>query len=758
MSDRLYRLGAWTANHPLRVLAAWLVLLACALYSASYFTAHLSGSDNLVTGSDSQQAAELVKKAFPGTPAETDFVVVHSGQLTTRDEAFHRVVDAALARYRGNAGVKDTTSPYDAPARLISPDRHTALIPVGRNGSDRQLQSDAKPLQDLATGVSTGQVAVYFTGSSALAAADAQQGEVDLARAERIGFPAAAIVLLIAFGSLVAAGIPLVLGLLAVLSALGLLGVASLFTPFNVFVQTAVSMIGIALGIDYSLFIVTRFREELARQPGNGRAERVDAVGRTLATAGRAVLFSGTTVVVALTGLWLVHSPRVHSIALGMTAGVVGMMALSVTLLPALLGLLGTRINRIALPWTRHRLAQPDPEHSAWASLASFVMRRPVAVAALGTLLLAVLALPVFGMRYGVDQGIDAVKASPAGTGYTVLTSAFAPGTLSPVSVVAANPAGALSDAQLTAIARFTADTAGDRALVADVSSITAILDAQAGGHTARQLGLAAAQADGAFAGVLSEDRATTTVTVWSRYAADSAQTARLVKDVRARVRDTLVPAGLTAHVGGGPAEIVDISAESSRAMPVVIAAVLAASWLMLLIAFRSLLLPFKAILMNLFTCGAAFGIAVFIFQSGHGAGLLGVQRTGFIQVILPLFAFALVFGLSMDYEVFMLTRMREEWARTGDNTQAVRLGITRTARVITAAAAIMVIVFAAFLLTRGLEIKQLGFMLALAVLIDATLVRLLLVPAFMRLMGSWNWWLPGSLDRLLRRVSPNEH
>jgi len=198
------------------------------------------------------------------------------------------------------------------------------------------------------------------------------------------------------------------------------------------------------------------------------------------------------------------------------------------------------------------------------------------------------------------------------------------------------------------------------------------------------------------------------------------------------------------------PAEIVDISDESSRALPLVIAAVLAASWVLLLIAFRSLVLPVKAIVMNLLTSGAAFGAAVLVFQDGHGAGLLGVDRTGFIQVVLPLFAFALVFGLSMDYEVFMLLRMREEWDRTGDNQAAVRLGITRTARVITAAAGIMVVVFAAFLFTRILEIKQMGFMLALAVLIDATIVRLLLVPALMRLLGPWNWWLPAPLRRLL--------
>jgi RND superfamily putative drug exporter len=751
---RLYRLGVWTARNPLKVVAVWLILLTCALFSARYFASHLTGGNNVVIGSDSQLATQLIEKEFPGLPKETDFAVLHSTGLTTQDAAFHRVVSAAVERYQRNPDVAGTANPYDAPQRLISPDRRTALVPIRLGGSDRQRRDAAKPLQDLAKGLATDQVEVYFTGSSPLAAAEADQGAVDLAKAERIGFPAAAIVLLLAFGSLVAAAIPLGLGFVAVLTAFGALGVASVFTPFNVFAQTAVSMVGIALGIDYTLFIVTRFREELSRLPGNTRADRATAVGRTMETAGRAVLFSGTTVVVSLAGLWLVRSSQVHSIALGMTAAVAGMMVLSVSLLPALLGLLGTKINRGALPWSRRSLAHPDPEDSGWARLASMVMRRPVLIATLGTLLLGALAIPAFGLRYGVDLGATAVADSPAGKGYTVLTDAFAPGTLAPIRVSVESRSGALTDEQLAAISQLTTGLAANGDLVADVSSVTGILDQQVHGHTASDLKLATRNAGGALDTIVSKDGSTTVITVSPRYPADSAQAAELVRDLRGDVDGLLAPTGLTAHVGGSPAQIVDITDESSRAMPIVIAAVLAASWVMLLFAFRSLLLPFKAIFMNLLTCGAAFGATVLIFQEGHGARLLGAERTGFIQVVLPLFAFALVFGLSMDYEVFMLSRMREEWLRTGDNPAAVRLGITRTARVITAAAAIMVVVFASFVLTRGLEIKQLGFMLALAVLIDATIVRLLLVPAYMRLMGSWNWWLPRSLDRLIPRAS----
>ncbi|MBT8226882.1 MAG: MMPL family transporter, partial [Dactylosporangium sp.] len=414
---RLYRLGFWISGNPLKVLGAWLVLFICAAVTASYFTANLKGTDNTVIGSDSHRARQLIEEKFPDTPSETDFVVLHSAATTTDEEVFRRVVRAALDRYRASSAVAQATSPYAAPQRLIAPDRHTALLPVGLNGTDKQMKDAAEGLQDLASELSTGEIAVYFTGRAPLAAASADQSSADLSRAESIGFPAAALLLLIAFGSVVAAAIPLALGFLAVLAAFGVLGVVSVFTSFDVFVQTAVSMVGIALGIDYSLFIVTRFREELARATGSTREDRARAVGRTLATAGNAVLFSGITVVVSLLGLWLVRSPKVHSMAMGMTAAVLAMLSISVLLLPAILGLLGARVNRLALPWAKRSLAHPDPEHSTWARLVGAVMRRPVLVATAAVVLLGFLAVPVFGLRSGVDLGATTLSDSAAGKG-----------------------------------------------------------------------------------------------------------------------------------------------------------------------------------------------------------------------------------------------------------------------------------------------------------------------------------------------------
>jgi putative drug exporter of the RND superfamily len=742
-SGVLESLGRWSARHPAIVLAVWAVLLGLAVLGARQFTSHLALQNNAVDNADSARARQLVREAFPSAVAETDFVVLHSDSLTAQDAEFRALVGRAVDGYRGQPGVAQVSSPYAQPGTLISADGHTALVPVGLNGGSKELQQAAEPLQRVADGLRTDRVQVYFTGFSPLAAATVHRANSDLERAEGIGLPAAAIVLIIAFGSIVAAAIPLALGITAILTAFGLLGLLSLFLQFNTITQSAVTMLAIALGIDYSLFILTRFREQLAGVDARDREARAAAVGQAVATSGRAVLFSGSTVIISLAGLFLVRSAGLRSMAVGLMVGVLAMMVLSVTLLPAILGLLGARVNRLALPWARRSLAHPDPEHSRWARIVDAVMRRPVLVAVAVTAVLAVLAAPAFGLRYGVDTGAGAVTATPAGRGFTAISTSFAPGVIAPVTVVATAGEGVLSDAQLDALVAFTERASGDDR-VALVSSVTSVLDQRFGGHGTANLRAAMARAPEAMATLVDSSGATTVLTVYPKYAADSDQTQALVTVLRAEAADTLSRAGLSAHLGGSPAQISEIMAENTRATPLVIAAVLAASWVLLLVVFRSLLLPFKAILMNLLSVGAAFGVVVLVFQEGHGAGLLGVDRTGFIQVMLPLLTFAVSFGLSMDYEVFLVSRMREEWDRSGDNAAAVRLGITYTARVITAAALIMVVVFASFVLAGMVEAKQLGFMLALAVLIDATVVRLFLVPAVMRVMGRWCWWLPG--------------
>jgi RND superfamily putative drug exporter len=714
-------------------------VLAVATIYAGQFAAHLSGNNAGIVGSDSQAAATLLRAAFPDAADETDLVVMHSETLTTADPEFQQLVRTAIDRYRHAANTDTVSDPYERPQTAISGDRHTALLQIGLTGDSRALLTAAGPLGRLAHDLTTDRIEVTFTGNAPLNAAAIAQGNEDLGRAESIGLPVAAIVLLVAFGSMVAATIPLALGFVSVLTTFGVLGVLSRAVTFDSFVQSAVSMIGIALGIDYSLFIVTRFREEIARSgvgtgtgtgtgagagtgtgTGTGtRQDRAAAIGRVLSTAGRAVLYSGTTVMISLSGLFLVRSARVRATGLGMMAAVLTMMAIAVTLLPAILALLGPRVNRLALPWLRRSLNHPDEQHSIWATVASLSMRRPVLVAGTAVAALGLLALPTFGLRFGADTSQDAVADTPAGIGMARVATAFPPGMITPITVVVTRDAATMSDLDLRAVAALSARAEGEPG-VAAVSS-----ERDRSGRTA-------------------------VITIVPTERATSASAQAVVRHLRAATRAELAGTHLTGHVGGSPATIADMITENDRATPLVIGAVLAASWLLLFLAFRSVLLPFKAIAMNLLSVGAAFGVMVGVFQDGHGAGRLGVDRVGFIQVMIPLLAFALVFGLSMDYEVFMLSRMREAWQRTGDNEVAVRTGIVRTAPVITAAAAIMIVVFSSFTFTSVVDLQQLGFMLAVAVFIDATVVRLLLVPALMRLMGSWNWWLPCGPGRRL--------
>jgi RND superfamily putative drug exporter len=742
----LARWGAWIALHPLRVIVMWVAALAFATIYAGQFSSHLRGSGIEILGSDSKVATDLVRTNFPHAASETDLVVLHSEVLTAQDQQFRALVSAAIDRYARAPQALAVTNPYEQPQTSISKDQHTTLIQVGLTGDASAVRAAAVPLGQLARDLATERIEVYFTGSSPLNAAGIKQGNEDLARADSIGLPVAAIVLVIAFGSIVAAALPLALAFAALLTTFGVLGVISNFVNFEVFVRSAVSMIGIALAIDYSLFIVSRFREEIANRGDDTRWGRAAAVGRVLGTAGHAVLYSGTTVMISLSGLFLVRSARVRGVGLGMMAAVLVMMAVAVTLLPAVLALLGTRVNRLALPWLRSQ-ARPDEERSLWAKLASLSMRRPVLVAGVAAAILSLLALPALGLRYGVDTSPGAIRDTPAGKGMTRISEAFSPGLIAPISVVVARDTGTLSDQDLQAIAGFSAQAANEKGVTA-VSSITGLLDRQAGGHGLEQLAAARTRAPDAVTSMLDSAGRTTVITVIPTGTAESDATQAVVRRLRTDARAALTGTRLTAHVGGTPAQIVDMLAENSRATPLVIGVVLAASWLLLFRAFRSVLLPSKAIVMNLFSVGAAFGTMVLVFQQGHGAGWLGADRLGFIQVMIPLLAFALVFGLSMDYEVFMLSRMRETWQRGRDNQTAVRTGIVQTAPVITAAAAIMIVIFSSFTFTRVLDLKQLGFMLAVAVLIDATIVRLFLVPALMRLMGSWNWWLPRWLDR----------
>lgn len=755
--SRFFRFGRGVARHPWLAVACWVALLAGSVAVLPRLQGALTGFPLDVIGSDSQRVQDLMRHRFAQSFSEQDLLVFNSDTVTVQDSAYQQVIEDAVGRVAGLNGVVAVISPLDPQAQgQVSDDGHAALAVVGLRGDDTALQALAPKLTAAAKAAATAEVQVYATGNAEVTVDLAKQEESDLDHAEELGLPVALLVLLLAFGSLVAAGLPLLLALVGVTITFGVLSVLAGWLHFDLFVEIIAPMVGLGVGIDYSLFFITRFREELAR--GEPVA---DAVARTTATTGATIFFSGLTVIIAMAGLLLVNMKIFSDMALAAMLTVGVMVAAALSLLPAVLALLGRRVNRLALPFARRAVEHPNPERGFWARWARGIMRHPIWWTVASLVVLLAFTAPLAQLRLGLNLGAGALGDEPSGKGLAVLQAHFTQGAIAPIQIVLASDHGTLSDGDLDAVARLTTALRADAA-VAEVDSVTALLDQLAGDHSTAALQTAAqdpqvAQALGYLVN-LGRGGDLTAVTVVPRTASDANASLDLVR----RIRGSIAPAALAgvalrAYVGGFPAQIVDLSDESLRKLAPVVGLVLLLSFLLLTMVFRSLFLPLKAIVMNLMSVGAAYGLLVLVFQEGVGARLFHFNSPGYLQVYLPLFTFALLFGLSMDYEVFLIGRMREEWERGGDNTRAVSRGLQHTARAITSAAAIMVAVFAAFAFTRVVETQEIGFALAAAILVDATIIRVVLVPAAMRLIGHWNWWLPRALERVLPRIALGE-
>ena len=751
-------LGRLTARFAPLIVVIWLLAVAGAsVLLVPRFTTALTGPPLQVRGSDSAHAQEIITERFGDPFAEQDLVVFTSASLTTDDPEFRDVVADALDRIRPLPGVVSITSPFDPGAdSLIAGDRQMATAIVAITGTNAERQALVPRLIARATAASTPYVTVYVTGSSPLIAELVAQEQADLSRAEQLGLPIAAVVLLIISGTVIAAGLPILLALTGMALTFGVLGAASMATEFNLFVPNIATMIGLGVGIDYALFIVTRYREELA-----GGRNPADAVEVTMATTGKNVFFSGMTVLVSLSGLFLVNARIFHELALGAMTAVAVMLLGAMTFLPALLAWLGLRVNALRLPG-RPPGATGIGGWAFWGHWARAIMRRPGFWATLAIVILLLLSYPITRLNLSLDTNTPESNLGSAGAGRKILEQEFNEGLISPLQIVYVSRDGALDQRDLDAIAALSQMLTSDWAVV-DVLSVTTLLDQYTGGHSVDALNLAAnyPQVVEAAGDVVNFNSGmdVSVIRAVPRWSPDSPGPIELVGRVRERFGPEAlqgVPAEI--HVGGLSAQIVDISAESRRKLPVVAASIVVLSFLLLMMVFRSVVLPLKAILMNVLGITASYGLLVVVFQDGAGARLLNFTPTGTIQVYLPLLTFAVLFGISMDYEVFLLGRIKEEWDKTHNNEEAVVTGVEHTASVITAAAAIMVAVFSAFTLAQLMEVKELGFSLAAAVFIDATLIRILLVPAAMKLLGDRNWWLPSWLDRLLPRIDLSEH
>jgi len=712
----------------------------------------------VIEGSEEQMAAELLADRF-GEQATTMLIVYRDPSGDAASDAFQAKVRDSLAEVVTDPVVERVQTYGDAPVdSLLSRDGTATLAVVYLDKAVEEAVSDAERLADQVRPVDGAVPAI--TGVPQIYHEYNERIEEDLVRAELISLPIALIILLAVFGTLVAAGLPLLIAGLALPSTFAVISLLAGVTEMSIFVTNLASMIGLALAIDYSLFMVSRFREEL-------RHHSVEiAVERMMGTVGKAVLVSGIAVAIGLSSLTVFEAAALRSMGIAGVVTVVSTLFFGLTVLPALLALLGHRVNRLRVPLPRAlRLIEDEPDaadrrqgHGVWAWIARHVMRRPllIGVPVLGLLLLA--GSPFLSLQLSTGQNLEDLPSMPSRAGFEIIADEFPGGQSDPITVAVTWPGdqldGTLPVGRQSALRAYLND-------LADLESVTEVesaLDPPPGMAAEQYLPLlslppgqrpleAQAPLDAYLGDWLGGD--TAKVRVFSQLLPDSGDGRALVEEVRG----LRPPAGAAVLTGGLPSRSADFMDSFLGAAPLAILIVVVVTGGVLFLTFGSVFLPVKAVLMSLISISASFGALVWIFQQGHLSEILGFEPSGTIAAWLPIIMFAILFGLSMDYEVFLLSRIRERYLATGDNTRAVGEGIGLTGGIITGAALIMVAVFGAFGLSGIIFIKALGFTQALAVLIDATIVRGILVPAFMRVMGWVNWWAPRWLQRAVARL-----
>ncbi|KOY54814.1 MMPL family transporter [Streptomyces sp. XY332] len=722
-------LGRWCARRPIRILAVW-AAVTIAVAAVVMLHGRVTSEAVVIPGSDSQAARDAAD-SFHGPVSGNQPLVLHTapdGPVLT-SAAAQQAVEAAAGDVARVDHVVSAAAPYGPSGRAaMSPDGHTAYISVGLDVTGRDITPQISEAVLAATGPAR-QAGIEVTAGGDLAAA-ADKGST--AHSELIGLAAAAVILFLGLRRVLAAGLPLLVGVVGLVISLSAIGLVGHVLDMPSAGATIAAMIGLGVGIDYTLFCLTRFRELLAE--GHGV---VDAAGYTTASAGKAAAFAGCAVAAALAGLALGGLPLLYALALAPAIAVLVAVLAALTLLPALLALLGHRLGRKAdhrpapakpaapagEAETTGTVRAADPAGARWQRFAAHVAGRPWLYLLASLVLVGVLAAPAAGLTFGQLDAGDKAAGTSSRTAYEQLAQAFGPGVNGPLQVTETLPTAA--------------DGPADRR----VATVTETL-----GQTPGVAAVSPAR--------LGPDGRTVLWQVTPTTGPGDPATVALVD----RLRDTALPGatagtGAATHVGGPTAAQADLNARLAARMPAIIATVVLVAGLLLLLAFRAPVVAAKAAAMNLISVAASYGVLTAVFQWGWGAGLLGLDGPVPIPGYVPLLMFAVLFGLSMDYEVFLLSAVRASYLRHRDNTRAVVDGLAGTARIITSAAMIMVCVFLSYLLSEDPVVKMFGIGLATAVALDATVVRGLLVPTSMVLLGERNWWLPAGLDRILPRV-----
>ena len=708
----LVHLADWCFRQRRLVVVLWIAALAAAFALAGSFGGETK-QDYLQPGSESQAASETLQAKFPQKAGDTVQVVLHSeGGFSSADRKRAEDIFADVA---ADAHVMGVASPFSPDgASQISQDGETAYADVALDKTaDEYTAAQAKELIDPVLAAGDDTLRVEAGGPVAALSQTTPTG------GEGIGLIAAALILLFTFGSAVAMGLPLLTAVFGLGMSIALGELLRRVVDVPDWATATAAMVGIGVGIDYALLIVTRYRSSLAE----GRDPR-HATLTAIATAGRAVVFAGLTVVVAMLGILLVGQPALAGFAFTASLFVLITMTASLTLLPAMLGFAGRNIERLHVPWVSKN--QHAYDTTRWYRWSRFVQRRPWMAAIGGLAVLLALTAPLFGMRLGFPDAKNDPAAFTTHQAYDLLADGFGPGFSAPLVLTVQ---GASGNALLTA-----SDAMGTE--LAEVTGVALVSPA-----------------------VINDAGDTAVLTVVPTTSPQSESTADLVNTLR----DTAIPdatsdTDLTVAVGGTVASDLDVTRGVAERLPLFFGGVLLISFILLMMVFRSVVVPLKAVIMNLLASAAAFGVLTLAVSGGPLGDVVGIPEATPVPILLPIGIFAILFGLSMDYEVFLLSRIKEEYDKTGDNALAVADGLAKSARVITAGAAVMITVFLSFVLGKDVFGKMFGIGLAAAIFIDATVVRMVLVPATMELLGDRNWWLPGWLDRLLPNIHVEGH
>ncbi|WP_312801716.1 MMPL family transporter [Corynebacterium variabile] len=697
----LARWAAWTATHMKAVLGVWLLVLVGLGAAAPSVFSSLAGAGWQANGSESVAVRDLAQEHFGGNASSAIQVVIHTEDGTIGDRATTEVIEDATALLSADDRIADIMPP--TPGVTVSEDGRTGILIAGAAADTDDMVRLADSFSDRITALGTDTIDVLPTGQSMLWSDFNHANHDAMMKAEMMSWPVTLLILVLAFGSLVAAGLPLMLTLAGLVASAGALVLLNMVTPISVWAMNFALMFALALGIDYALFLVARFRDAL-RSHGGSRPSTRDAVAVTYATAGKAVLLSGITVLISLSAVLLVPAPAVRTMAVGIMLAVVFVLAASFTLLPAVLGALGEKVNAVSLPFAKKQ-EHRSPLFARWAGV---LQRRPL-VAVLGSAaLLVLLALPVLGLKVAMPSIAVVPEDAPVRQGYHLVQDAMGDGAPGMLQII--------TDAE-------DAEAATGRA--ASTDGIAAVTPAMPAGDDS---GLVMFQA------VPEVDPS------------DEAMTG-ILADLRADLPES-------ALVGGAPAESIDLQDALDTWLPVIIGVILVLGFLLLLVALRAPLTALVGTLVSLLSTGAAFGVARLIFQEGHLSGLFNFEPQGFLDGWGPVFFFAMIFAVAMDYTVFLLATVKEHHEKTGDARLSVTEGMAHSGRIIFAAAAVMVAVFFTFALAEPLPPKEMGIILGTAVLLDALLVRLVLLPAVMLLAGRAAWWCPAWLRRILPDVS----